>query len=82
MAYHVPGHPPKIMNLDVFDIRPATTDDVQTIVDFNAAMALETEQRILDRDRLREGAHAVLTNHQYGFYIMAEIQDKTRSANL
>jgi GNAT superfamily N-acetyltransferase len=65
------------MNLDVFDIRPATTDDVQTIVDFNAAMALETEQRILDRDRLREGAHAVLTNHQYGFYIMAEIQDKT-----
>jgi ribosomal protein S18 acetylase RimI-like enzyme len=60
------------MNRDVFSVRPATVDDVQTIVHFNAAMALETEQRRLDLDRLRKGTHALLVNQQHGFYIMAE----------
>ena len=60
------------MNLNVFDIRPATVDDVQTIVDFNAAMALETEQRRLDPDRLRDGALALLAPPQYGFCVVAE----------
>ena len=60
------------MNRELFNIRPATVDDVATIVGFNAAMALETEQRRLDLDRLREGTLALLTHHQYGFYIVAE----------
>ncbi len=64
------------MNLDVFNIRPATVDDVQTIVSFNAAMALETEQRRLDLNRLREGALALLENPQYGFYVVAEAPDE------
>lgn len=72
MAYHVPGHTAEIMNLELFSVRPATVDDVPTIVDFNAAMALETEQRRLDLDRLREGALALLAHPQYGFYIVAE----------
>lgn len=65
------------MNPDVFDIRPATVDDVQTIVDFNAAMALETEQRRLDRDRLQGGVLALLAHPQYGFYVVAETPVET-----
>ena len=60
------------MNPEVFLIRPARMEDVQTIVGFNAAMALETEHRMLDLDRLREGARALLADHRHGFYIMAE----------
>lgn len=64
------------MKPEAFLIRPATTDDVQTIVSFNASMAQETEQRRLDLDRLRDGALALLGNHHYGFYIVAETPDE------
>ena len=60
------------MNPDLFVIRPATVHDVQAILEFNAAMALETEQRRLDLDRLRKGTLALLTQPQHGFYIVAE----------
>ena len=60
------------MNPDLFVIRPATGHDVQAILEFNAAMALETEQRRLDLDRLRKGTLALLTQPQHGFYIVAE----------
>lgn len=61
-----------IMNQVLFNIRPATTQDVPTIVNFNAAMALETEHRSLDLDRLREGTLTLLAQPQYGFYILAD----------
>ena len=60
------------MNPDLFVIRPATVHDVQAILEFNAAMALETEQCRLDLDRLRKGTLALLTQPQHGFYIVAE----------
>ena len=60
------------MNVEMFSIRLATVDDVQTLVDFNMAMALETEQRRLDHHQLRAGVLALLAHPQYGFYIMAE----------
>lgn len=60
------------MNQEAVRIRSAGTEDIQTIVGFNAAMALETEHRMLDLDRLREGARALLAHPQYGFYIVAE----------
>lgn len=62
------------MQLDALHIRPATVDDVPTIVGFNAAMALETEQRRLDPERLREGVRTVLGNSERGFYVLAEHQ--------
>ncbi len=69
------------MNSDAFLIRPAGTEDVQIIIEFNAAMAWETEHRVLDRDRVREGALALLATHQYGFYILAEASSgATRTA--
>ncbi|WP_413936337.1 GNAT family N-acetyltransferase [Nitrospira sp. BLG_1] len=65
------------MNPDLFVIRPATVHDVQPILEFNAAMALETEQRRLDLDRLRKGTLALLTQPQHGFYIVAETSVET-----
>jgi ribosomal protein S18 acetylase RimI-like enzyme len=56
-------------------IRSAHQGDVNTIVQFNAAMALETEQRRLDGARLREGTQTFLGSSHYGFYILAECHD-------
>ncbi|MDF0675836.1 MAG: GNAT family N-acetyltransferase [Nitrospira sp.] len=59
-------------------IRPACQDDLETIVMFNAAMALETEHRQLDLPTLRQGTQALLESPGYGFYIVAELpEDKS-----
>lgn len=54
------------------NIRPATPDDLPTLVDFNARLALETEQKLLDRDALVRGCRAVLEHAERGFYTVAE----------
>ena len=56
-------------------IRPATKDDADTIIEFNKAMALETENRQLDLATLRKGTIAFLENPNYGFYIVAELPE-------
>jgi GNAT superfamily N-acetyltransferase len=67
------------MTLNTIHIRPATRDDAGTIVEFNRAMALETESRRLDLATLREGILAFLGNPGYGFYLVAELpEDKSR----
>jgi GNAT superfamily N-acetyltransferase len=53
-------------------VRPATLADLDTLVDGNAAMALETEQLQLDRDTLRRGVEAVLTGAAPGRFSVAE----------
>lgn len=59
-------------------IRPARQDDVDIIVSYNAAMALETERRRLDLETLRKGTLAFLGSPGYGFYIVAELpEDKS-----
>lgn len=58
-------------------IRPAGTDDVDALVRFSAAMALETEGRRLNTARLREGTRAVLNSPARGFYIVAEVTDRS-----
>ena len=55
-------------------IRPAGRDDVDSIVAFSAAMAMETEQRRLDQARLREGTQSLLTTPSLGFFMVAEVQ--------
>jgi GNAT superfamily N-acetyltransferase len=45
---------------------------VEVLVDFSAAMALETEGLTLDRERLRRGTLAVLESSARGFYLVAE----------
>lgn len=54
------------------NLRPATVDDLSTLVDFNARLALETEQKILDRDVVERGCLAVLEHAERGFYTVAE----------
>jgi len=53
-------------------IRRVTSEDMNTLADFNTAMALETENRLLDKDITLKGAAALLENPAYGFYLMAE----------
>lgn len=61
------------MTPESFYIRPATGADADTIIEFNRAMALETENRRLDLATLREGTLAFLESSGYGFYIVAEL---------
>lgn len=61
------------MAIERIHIRPARHDDADTIVMFNAAMALETERRRLDLATLRKGILAFLGSPGYGFYVVAEL---------
>lgn len=53
-------------------IRPARPEDLDTLVGFNAAMALETEQLTLDPERLRAGVALLLADAAKGQYRVAE----------
>ncbi|MFO0803501.1 MAG: GNAT family N-acetyltransferase [Gemmataceae bacterium] len=55
-----------------FPIRRAMPDDVPTLVAFNAALALESEGKLLDRAVLEAGVRAALTDPAKGFYVIAE----------
>lgn len=52
-------------------IRRAIPDDLDCLVDFNAALALETEDKCLDRNLLSRGTQAVLADPSHGFYLVA-----------
>lgn len=52
--------------------RPAVLADLEVLVRFSAAMALETEGRVLDQERLRQGTRAVLESNDKGFYLVTE----------
>ena len=54
------------------DIRIASVADVDFLVDFNQAMALETEGKHLDTDVLTRGVEAVFADEKKGFYVVAE----------
>jgi ribosomal protein S18 acetylase RimI-like enzyme len=53
-------------------VRPAAPSDLDLLVNFNAAMALETENKRLDPARLRPGVAAVLADPARGRYRVAE----------
>lgn len=55
------------------NVRRGVTSDLETIMEFNAAMAQETEGKTLDLDCLRSGVWAVLNDEGLGFYLVAEI---------
>jgi GNAT superfamily N-acetyltransferase len=58
-------------------VRTAIAADLMTIVRFNAALALETEGRTLDPERLRRGVEAVLEDPEKGRYYVAEEHGRT-----
>ncbi len=53
-------------------VRPAVRRDIDRIVEFNLAMARESEDKGLDAETLRAGVAAVLAEPANGFYLMAE----------
>ncbi|HEX5959983.1 MAG TPA: GNAT family N-acetyltransferase [Rhodanobacteraceae bacterium] len=53
-------------------IRSATAADIPFLVECNAAMALETEHKTLDRDVLARGTQAVFEDTRRGFYLVAK----------
>ena len=57
-------------------IRTATVADIETVAANNAAMALETEGRELDRETLRSGVRRVLADPTRGVYYLAEIDGR------
>lgn len=54
------------------NIRKATLNDLQAIVDFNQAMALETENKVLETAIISAGVKELLANPVRGFYLVAE----------
>jgi ribosomal protein S18 acetylase RimI-like enzyme len=53
-------------------IRLAQKEDAAALVEFNQAMALETEGKRLATEILRGGVEAVFHDTQKGFYVVAE----------
>ncbi len=53
-------------------IRRATRADATAFVQFNQAMAWETEQLRLDSAKLLAGVEGLFARPQYGFYVVAE----------
>ena len=56
-------------------IRNATRADIERIAEFQQAMALETEGRMLDPSAIRQGISAVFDDARKGFYIVAVAGD-------
>lgn len=56
------------------NVRLARAEDVGPLVEFNQAMALETEGKTLDPKKITPGVAAVFTDDKKGFYVVAESQ--------
>jgi GNAT superfamily N-acetyltransferase len=53
-------------------IRKAAREDIDALIGFNQAMALETEGKELFTATLRKGVEAVFDDPQKGFYLVAD----------
>lgn len=58
------------------NIRLANASDAADLVDFNQAMALETEGKRLDSQVLKSGVEAVFSDEKKGFYVVTEADAK------
>ena len=56
----------------IMNIRIAAAGDIDLLVDFNQAMALETEGKSLNPGTLQSGVAAVFLDDKKGFYVVAE----------
>ncbi|MDQ3373355.1 MAG: GNAT family N-acetyltransferase [Acidobacteriota bacterium] len=57
------------------NIHIANFEDADLLVEFNRAMALETEGKRLAPDVLRSGVEAVFSDDKKGFYVVARSRD-------
>lgn len=58
------------------NIRLANASDAADLVEFNQAMALETEGKRLDSEILKNGVEAVFQDDKKGFYVVTEADGK------
>ena len=58
------------------NIRIANYKDSPLLVEFNQAMALETEGKRLDPQILKSGVESVFADEKKGFYVVAESDNK------
>ncbi|MFQ6608786.1 MAG: GNAT family N-acetyltransferase [Fidelibacterota bacterium] len=56
-------------------IRKATKEDIKIIVNFNKAMALETENKVLQDKTITKGVARLFNDPVKGFYLLAETDD-------
>ncbi len=61
-----------------FEIRDAKREDLEILVRFNLALALESEGRRLESEVVRSGVLAVLENRNHGSYLVAETKPSRR----
>lgn len=57
-------------------IRKATLDDLDTLISFQAKMAMETENLVLDREVLKKGISALLKDPTKGTYYVVTEHDE------
>jgi ribosomal protein S18 acetylase RimI-like enzyme len=57
-------------------VRFAELKDIETIAEFNTAMAWETEHKQLNPSTIRRGIRAVLDDSDYGLYVVAQSDGK------
>ena len=60
--------------MEEISIRHAEEKDLNHIIEFNIAMALETENKVLNPEIISKGVNNLFKNSQFGFYIVAEIK--------
>ena len=58
------------------EIRLADISDAGSLVAFNQAMALETEGKRLEDEKIASGVAAVFADANKGFYVVAEYENK------
>ncbi|MDQ2747906.1 MAG: GNAT family N-acetyltransferase [Acidobacteriota bacterium] len=58
------------------EIRIANSADAASLIDFNQAMALETEGKSLNSETLRKGVGAIFDDEKKGFYVVAESENE------
>ncbi len=63
------------MNSEIH-VREATINDAGILAEFNGAMARETENKELPPGRTGPGVRALFAKPEYGFYLVAEIENR------
>ncbi len=58
------------------NIRLAKAEDAPDLIEFNQAMALETEGKRLETHILKSGVEAIFNDEKKGFYVVAEEENK------
>jgi GNAT superfamily N-acetyltransferase len=66
------AHKKPITYTTTMNIRKATRSDAREIIEFNIAMALETENKVLKPSEIERGVNGLFDRPEYGFYMVAE----------